>query len=246
MKKIITSCAFLFACFFAIATETQGASSTVEGFDGGTDGGFIGNVFFEAAGGNPDGNARHLAPDLFFNSLRTGGLNEPANPNFLGDYSSYSSVTFGFDVRTDVLRNFNGPISREIGIALRDRDLQGPNGDAGIFFTFKTPLNEALQDDWTTYSVTIDDPNSPTLPSGWIGFGDDDPNTFEPILPTGASFASVLASVDEFEITGAIPGFFFGPANMDIRIDNVTVTVPEPSGCLLVFLGLLAASRSRL
>ena len=66
--------------------------------------------------------------------------------------------------------------------------------------------------------------------------------TFAPILPAGATFASVLASVDQFQLTGAIPGFFFGPANMDIRIDNVAVTVPEPASCLVVLSGLLVLS----
>ena len=105
----------------------------------------------------------------------------------MGDYSSFDSIEFSFDVKTDVLRDFIGnPISRDIGISLRDRDVQGPNGDAGVFFTFPTSLNESLQDDWTTFSVTIDDPTSATLPPGWLGFGDDDPVTFEPRLPAGA------------------------------------------------------------
>ena len=96
-----------------------------------------------------------------------------------------------------------------------------------------------------TMSVTIDDPTSEALPPGWIGFGDEDPVTFEPILPAGATFASVLASVDEFEITGAIPGFFFGSAMWDVRIDNVTVIVPEPACCGFLLLGLLPFFRRR-
>jgi hypothetical protein len=84
-------------------------------------------------------------------------------------------------------------------------------------------------------SVTIDDPASATLPPGWIGFGDEDPMTFEPILPPGATFATVLAGVDQFTITGAVPGFFFTDADYDMRIDNVAVTVPEPGmGVLLI------------
>ena len=98
----------------------------------------------------------------------------------------------------------------------------------------------------TTLSVTIEDPTATELPPGWIGFGDEDPDTFEPILPDGASFASVLASVDEFSITGAVPGFFFGNAFWDVQVDNITVNgqlVPEPTGGLLLLIGLLALRR---
>jgi hypothetical protein len=228
-----------------LATTAHAASTTVVGFDGGSNDGFQGNAFFEATGGNPGGNARHLAPDLFGSSLRTGAVGEPANPAFLGDYSGFSPVSFGFDVKVDVLRDFIGnPIFREIGIALRDRDIQGPSGPSGVFFTLDV-LGEALQPNWTNLSVTIDDPTSTTLPPGWIGFGDEDPVTFEPILPAGATFASVLAGVDEFEITTFVPGFFYTSAQFDVRIDNVAVTIPEPASLAILALGLLTVIRRR-
>ena len=44
----------------------------------------------------------------------------------------------------------------------------------------------------------------------------------------GATFATVLASVDEFAITGAVPGFFFTNADFDVQIDNIMVTVDSP------------------
>jgi hypothetical protein len=213
---------------FTIATvamsSNAGASTTVVGFDGGDPGDFTGNAFFEAAGGNPGGAARHLG-FLFFNELRTGGIGEPANAAFLGDFSSAASVTFSFDVKTNRLRDFIGnPIVRPVGIALKDRDIMGGNGPSGVFFEIGV-LGEAFTPEWTTLSVTIDDPTSALLPPGWIGFGDEDPMTFEPILPAGATFATVLASVDEFAITGSVPGFIFTDADFDVQIDNVTVTV---------------------
>ncbi|MFK7960939.1 MAG: hypothetical protein AB8G96_10485 [Phycisphaerales bacterium] len=213
------------------AVAVAGPTPTVIGFDGGSADGFSGNAFFEAAGGNPDGRANHLAPDLFFNDLRTGGVGEPANDDLLGDYSALTDITFSFDIRVDTLRNFNGPISREIGIMLIDRDIQGGSGPSGVFFNLGI-INETLQDDYVTLTVTIDDPTQTALPSGWIGFGDEDPQTFAPILPAGASFATVLAGVDEFRITGAIPGFFFGPANMDLSIDNITLEATMPPAAM--------------
>ena len=44
-----------------------------------------------------------------------------------------------------------------------------------------------------------------------------------PISQLGATFTSILASVDEMWITGAVPGFFFGSAVFDVRIDNVAL-----------------------
>ena len=230
---------FIVTATCLLAELTYAASTTVVGFDGGSNDGFMGNAFFEATGGNPGGNAHHLAPDFFGISLRTGAPSEPTNPDFLGDYSSFSEVTFAFDVRVDALTDFIGnPTSREVGIALRDRDIQGGSGPSGVFFPLGI-LNQDVQDDWTNLFVTIDDPTSATLPPGVIGFGEEDPVTFEPVLPAGATFATVLAGVDEFEITTFVPGFFFGPANTDVRIDNVAVTVPEPASCLMMLAGLL-------
>jgi len=230
----------MLACTPALA----GPTSTVVGFDGGDNGGFQGNAFFLGAGGNPDGRAHHLN-DSFFNELRTGGIGEPSNSAFLGDYSSYTNITFSFDIKTDSLTDFIGnQIARPIGIKLIDRDIQGGSGPSGVFFEMGLQ-GVNFTPDWTTFSVTITDPTQSGLPAGWIGFGDEDPDTFGPILPDGASFASVLASVDEFHITGAVPGFFFGTAFSDISIDNIRLTVPAPGTAALLGLGGLVATRRR-
>lgn len=221
MKRMIMLVAVVICSLSAVAF---GAENITVGFNGGSDDGFMGNAYFEAAGGNPDGVAHHLG-EFFFNDLRTGGVSEPANPAFLGDYSTYASVTFSFDVKTNSLNDFMGnPIARSVGIMLKDRDIQGPSGASGVFIEMGV-LGVNFTGEWTTLSVTIEDPASMELPAGWIGFGDEDPNTYAPILPEGATFASVLASVDEFDITGGVPGYFFGFANFDVLIDNITVAV---------------------
>jgi hypothetical protein len=219
-----------FACLavatVALTTSAYGAETTAVGFDDGDSMGFSGNALFEATDGNPGGAARHVT-DLFFNVLRTGAPGEPANPGFLGKYSAALSVTFSFDVKTNMLDDFAGnPIARPIGISLKDRDIMGPSGPSGVFFEVGI-VGVAFTPDWTTLTVTIDDPLATDLPAGWIGFGDEDPSTFEPVLPAGATFASVLAGVDEFQVTGAVPGFFYTNAFWDVQIDNITVTV-EP------------------
>ncbi|MEE2939252.1 MAG: hypothetical protein VX460_02585 [Planctomycetota bacterium] len=211
------------SCAATLTAAAAPQSAISVGFDGGSTGDFTGNFFFEAAGGNPDGNA-HILLSTWFPSLTTGAPGQPANAAFLGDYTQFARVTLSMDVRVDALRSpfTNLPIERSLGIALVDRDASGPSGLAGVFFELAV-LSESAQPDWTALAVTIDDTGATSLPAGWIGFGAEDPSTFEPILPPGSTFTSVLASVDELWITGAVPGFFFSNAVFDARIDNVAL-----------------------
>jgi hypothetical protein len=218
MKKMIT---LILVALCSLATVALG-QTTIVGFDGGNPEGFTGNALFEATDGNPGGCARHVS-DLFFNELRTGSPGEPVNENFIIDYTSFETVTFSFDIKTNFLNDFIGnPIARPVGIALKDWDTMGPSGPAGVFYEIGV-IGVNFTPDWTTLTVEIDNPTSDTLPAGWIGFGDEDPGTFMPILPEGVTFADVLAGVDEFAITGAVPGFFFTSALWDVQIDNITV-----------------------
>jgi hypothetical protein len=96
------------------------------------------------------------------------------------------------------------------------------------------------------YSVTIDDPNSDILPPGWGGFGAEDPDTFEPILPEGVTFADVLSGVDEIAFTTIQPGFFFSFDDYDVTLDNITIsTIPAPGSAVLLGAGGLFAARRR-
>ncbi|MCA9310358.1 MAG: hypothetical protein KDA21_04080 [Phycisphaerales bacterium] len=229
----------------ALTAGANAASTTVAGFDGGSNDGFMGNAFFEATGGNPGGVAH--TPDLIeFPSLRTGGVGEPANPGFLGDYSSFSSVTFGVDAKTVSMLDFIGnQTSRPLGVALINRNITGTDGPAGVYFQLGN-LSVFENPDWTSYSVTIDDPTSTTLPSGWIGFGSTN-SSFAPELPAGTTFADILAGVTEFQISGAVPGFFFGPVFPNYYLDNISVTVPAPGAAapMLGLIGLLGSRRRR-
>jgi len=245
--KILTR-AIAAAALCALSLTAHGASSTVVGFDDGSDGGFVGNAFFEADGGNPGGNA-HFFVENFGIELRTGGVGEPVNPNFLGDYSSFGDITFSVDVKVNSLKFGGRQISRELGIELIDNDIQGPDGGSGVFFLLDY-ISKATHGDWTTLSVTIDDPTQDDLPPGWIGFGDFDPNTFAPMLPEGATFATVLAGVDEFRLTSYQPGFFYGFTDFDVRVDNLAVSVtpaavPLPGALLLFVTGLIPMLRYR-
>jgi hypothetical protein len=234
------------AALWASSGAALAASATVVGFDGGTDGGFTGNAFYEADGGNPGGTA-HFFIETFGIELRTGAIGETSNPHFLGDYSGFGSITFSVDVKVSSIKFGGREVPRELGFALIDRDIQGPDGGSGIFFLLDY-ISKAEYSDWTTLSVTITDPTQVTLPDGWIGFGDYDPVTLEPILPDGATFASVLAGVDEFRLTSFQPGFFYGFTDFDVRVDNLSIAttpVPVPGALLLFATGLIPLLRRR-
>ena len=230
--------------FFAQTPIHAQPFNTNIGFDSGSDGGFTGNAFFEPAGGNPDGNA-HFNLETFGAELRTGAIGENSNAAFLGDYSNADVVTIGLDVQVNSISFFGSEVPRNLGLVFVDRDIQGPSGSSGLWFELGE-ISSTATPDWTRFELTIDDFSATQLPPGWIGFGDEDPVTFEPILPAGATFASVLSSVDQFHISTFEPGFFYGFTNFDVRIDNVSIsvsTIPEPSICGLLSIFALVSMR---
>ena len=58
----------------------------------------------------------------------------------------------------------------------------------------------ALGEGWVRITFELPDPTSETLPPNWGGTGDEDPQTFEPRLPPGVTYRSVLSSVDEMRV----------------------------------------------
>lgn len=147
-----------------------------------------------------------------------------ANPAFLGDYTQFDSVTISADLKVDQIDFFFGPGSRPWLIELRDFDsAQGGYPWSSVWYKF-ADISVATHGDWTTFSVTIDNPTSATLPVGWRGYGDEDPKTFEPILPDGVTFADVLAGVDDIVFTTGEPGFFFGLTDFILTLDNISIS----------------------
>lgn len=165
------------------------------------------------------------------------------NPNFIGDYTAKGPVTLSIDWKVDFMSFFGTPVSRELVVQLFDDDGFEGAPPASVWLSLGT-LPNSTNGEWLTFEASVDDVFSDTLPAGWNGAGDEDPNTFEPILPDGRTWTNVLQGVDRIEFTTFVPGFFYGFTNFNVSIDNVRI-VPG-AGALGVFaLGGLAAIRRR-
>ncbi|RMH13775.1 MAG: PEP-CTERM sorting domain-containing protein [Planctomycetota bacterium] len=168
------------------------------------------------------------------------------NPAFVGNFAQYQQVTFSVDVKVDQIGTFL-PVPRPFMLELRDFDTaQGGYPWSSVFFLFDW-ISQDTHGDYTTFSVTIDDPSSVDLPAGWGGYGDYDPVTFETRLPPGVTFADILAGVDEIAYSTYLPDFFFTDEFFDVTLDNITVTtvVPAPGAAGALTLSLLAGVRRR-
>ncbi|MEO0652901.1 MAG: hypothetical protein AAFZ65_19660 [Planctomycetota bacterium] len=179
-----------------------------------------------ADGGNGGGAGYQTVFNNFFVTFANA-----TNPAYLGDYSRFDSVTLSVDIKVNQIDFFFQPVPRPWLVELRDYDSAvGGFPWTSVWFKF-ADISAASEGDWTTFSVTIDDPTSAALPAGWRGYGAEDPTTFEPILPAGVTFADVLSGVDEIAFTTGEPGFFFGFTDFDLVLDNLSVTTVGGPWC---------------
>ncbi len=226
----------------ALAVAAGSASATVTTtFDAGTEGWSVSGRDTIAPTGNPGNGLDVELLDVFGADIRNN-----TNGDFLGDLTRYgSSIAFSVDIKINSLDFFGQQVSRDLIVEVRDYD--NPNGYpwTSVWVNLGT-ISAAATGEWTTFSVVIDDTASMALPAGWGGYGDEDPVTFEPILPAGRTFTSVLQSVDELAFTTFVPGFFFGFTNFDMQVDNISIiTVPSPAAVSVLAMGGLVAGRRR-
>ncbi len=205
----------------ASCTAGAGASAAADAlvtFDNGPEGWSI-NGFDNVmpVGGNPGANIHLFIAETFGIEVRNSSSAE-----FLGDYTMKGPVRLGIDFDITFIRFFGQDVTREMVVELRDYD-NPPEGYPYVSVWYNFGLLPAPDDGWVSYSVNIDDPTSEALPKGWGGYGAEDEETFEPILPADRTFKSVLQSVDQVVFTTFVPGFFFGFTDFDIAIDNVVI-----------------------
>lgn len=211
---------------FIPALAPAGTGETVIDFENGWEGwsgpqGSGGSTVIEADGGNPGAHAHTVFND-FGITFRT-----DSNQAFLGDLTGYDEVTVSVDVRVEDI-SFNGqPAPRDLIVDFRSTSL-GQNGYpwSSVYYTLTTMESG---DDWATYTVTFD-PTATELPAGWGGYGAEDPDTFEPILPPDLTFADIMANTEELAFTTLVPGMFFGFTDHDVRIDNIRIVTGAAGG----------------
>lgn len=247
MQSHLTHALLAAAALSLVAAPALAIDPITETFDSGTGGwsgpqGATGSTFVDGTAGSP-------APSLHTQFIDFGITFRNTSPEWTGDYTANGAFSFTVDFLSTAVEGLNGPVGRDLVIEFRDFD----NVNAGYpYVSVWTDVADITtnsvngQSGWTTVGVTVDDPTQTSLPDGWGGYGDEDPDTFEPILPANRTFADVLASVDEIVITTYKPGFFYTSNQYDLSIDNPTVSlVPEPGSLSLLGLGALLLRRRR-
>lgn len=216
------------------------ALAEITTFDAGTEGWSVsGRNDLSPTGGNPGANLDVELIDVFGADIR----NDDNNPAFQGDFSNRGPIRFTVDVRTDSITFFGTEVQRDLVVELRD-NTPSSAGLPYVSVWYNLGTLSAAQPGWRTFSVDILDPTSTDLPAGWGGYGDEDPVTFEPILPADRTFQDVLASVDEIHFTTFVPGFFYGFTNFEMAVDNVGYAlIPEPSALVLLAASALLLKR---
>ena len=192
---------------------SAGAQTATVTYDNGGEG-WDGNAPIDPAGGNPGANA-HFEIETF--GIRQGTETHPA---FVGNLTQSSSITIGLDAIATSITYLGNEVSRHMIVEFRSSTL-AQNGYPYTSVWYNMGVIEAGTQ-WNHYSVTVA-PGSATLPAGWGGYGDEDPDTFEPRLPPGVTFADVMASVDSVEFSTFEPGYFYGFTIFDARFDNLSI-----------------------
>ncbi|MEZ6242637.1 MAG: GC-type dockerin domain-anchored protein [Phycisphaerales bacterium] len=220
-------------CILALAGLASAATAgdKVVSFANGAEGWSInGWTTPDLAGGNPNEN---LHWDDFVETFGLEIRTDEGAPNtdFVHDLTTHQSVTLSVDVKVNYIQFFGSPADRDLIVEIRDYD----NVSTGypycsVWVNLGILPGAPSESGWTTYSATFD-PNSSELPAGWGGYGDEDPNTFEPILPADRTFSDVLAGADQVLFTTYVPGFFYGFTNFNIQVDNIRIQTTDAGGC---------------
>jgi len=207
------------ACFSAAALAGDGHVVT---FDNGPEGWSVnGAATIIQHGGNPGANLHHVQPDTFGISVRT-----TTNEHFVTDFTQTGPVKISIDFKVNSITFFGTEVPRDIVLELMDFDVEGNYPYNSVWFN--AGQLPAPGTGWVTYEFIIDDVHSSELPEGWGGTGDEDPNTYEPILPAGRTWSDMLQSIDQVQFTTFVPGYMYGFTNYDIQVDNISITPLAP------------------
>lgn len=180
--------------------------------------------------GGPRGGTFMGVPYLDFWGITL--ANETA-PELLGDLRRHSEERLFLTVYVRVTRfdNFFGepmdPSLRPLVLQLVDEgEPNNPADDVSVYFVGEGCPRQS--EGWQRRHFIIPIYNRESLPPGWGGTGDEDPTTFEPRLPPGRTYGSVIRSVDRVQVTTLQPGYFYISSFWEAGFDNIHVGGP---GC---------------
>ncbi len=204
-------------CLAASASAVAETNSALVDFSRGSQGwSLLGWDTVTPTGGNP---THRIFWNDFVDNFGMSARNE-TNAAFIGDYTQKGPVTLSIDWQVNYIKFFGSNVTRDLVVILYDDDSFNGAPPAQVWKNLGV-LTSNMQ--WKTFSTDVPDVLSETLPAGWNGAGDEDPQTFEPILPAGRTWTNVLQGVDRIEFTTFVPGFFYGFTNFKLSIDNVSI-----------------------
>ncbi|MCE7973252.1 MAG: hypothetical protein DYG92_02840 [Leptolyngbya sp. PLA1] len=153
-------------------------------------------------------------------------------PELLGDLTRHGGeyLSLELSVRVSRFDNFFGdpmdPSLRPLVLQLIDEgNSSDPTDDVSVYFVGEGCPRQG--EEWRTRRFSIPLYGHEALPAGWGGTGDEDPTTFEPRLPPGRTYGSVIRSVDRLQFTTLQPGYFYAPSFWEAGFDSVLVA-PAP------------------
>jgi hypothetical protein len=206
--------ALLTVCGLAATTNAQVLLS--EGFNDGP-GAFTGNCEFQASGGNPGGQMYVPFMDFWGLTIRT---DEGVTNALTGDLTRHGgALEMSIDIQVLQLNNWFGDPMDPNNFPVVFQFVDATDPIVSVYWT--GPGMPGTGNGWTNYVCAIPDPTSTTLPPGWGGTGDEDPVTFEPRLPAGRTYTSVLRNVGEVRVTTMQPGWFYVSSFWEAGWDNV-------------------------
>jgi hypothetical protein len=220
--------ALIAACSGLAGSAASGQVLLSEGFnDGPGVWAWTGDSTIELSGGNPGSFAKVPMSDWYWLTLST----DVPGTALTGDLTRHGGdLQLSLDIRVHGLFNWNNDPMDPGNFPVVFQFVDATDPFVSVYWT--GPGMPAVAQGWQRFTCTIPNPTSTTLPPGWGGTGDEDPVTFEPILPPGRTYTSVLRNVGEVRVTTARPGWFYIPSFWEAGFDTVQFSrVGGPAPC---------------
>src|SRR5687768_16883085 len=247
MKQSITSRRIRSICTASLLVLVVGAAAQaqtfVDTFEGGTNtAGWTFNSqspdVIEPTGGNPGAWLHNAGLDTFALIL----TNTPTIPSlFTGNLRARGVTNIGVDAITNSATFGAG--GRQFSLLLRNTRNTPNDPDDDDYAYFVGPTVPQVGEGWKSFNFNIPSQDTSAVPAGWSGGHAGDPENFRP----GVTWNDVITNVDSVEFWWLHPAFFAIFQQWDVGVDNVRVTVPEPSSALVALgsLALVSVSRRR-